>query len=648
MSQNKKRYMDEIFTSNLDGQTPPLELDDEGLGDAVADTPDEIAQDVLYAGVSESPEDARVSVDAGNEAAVEPQDEAGFRVEDFVLVSEVSNVDVFKRIEEIEKLENRKNLEVEDLADSENLADLDDDEVESTASVGTIVSVELSDEEPILPMIGTYKRPQGGFGAGILDELEFESGAQSECVMSATSNFDADLEVEEAVSDVEASEVEAAKLENAPILAVDPERLDHWGRVLLDLRLPVEDASAKDERVKPRVRKIEYTDLVIEDPDAIPEVEPEAEVVEDSVEAEFSAPAATHAPAPVSPRVSTREMRETREPREEKEEKFASFERPSRRDNKKGGRSSRKDKRRSERDDDVEGEEVASIIGGIVESVVADKTRRALPRGGRRVETLVEDYTPVDEGNILDTQSKKRRSRSSGKATKVESLHYEGDDYEMFDSPVDEMADEFDVRLSVRRDLDELDDEPEVVEEREIPNNARSRRRRRSRQETQAREPRQSVERERDLDETFDPSMRKRVRKHSMPLPEEDTWGEDFDDIHEDGDWDDSPVVEREAERPKRARRARRGEPTREEPSKRGYKRSQLHEDEEDHVFTEVEDQGEADDDEFLDMDFSRRNVPGWQDTINWIVGTNLKARSREPSSMAQNSSRPPKRGRKR
>ena len=123
---------------------------------------------------------------------------------------------------------------------------------------------------------------------------------------------------------------------------------------------------------------------------------------------------------------------------------------------------------------------------------------------------------------------------------------------------------------------------------------------------------------------------------------QESAWNGSF--MEEDEDEEDERVS-----RSRRSRRSRRTAPERETARYRGFEEDDEHypADDEEHVFTEVRDEAD-DDDDVWETDFSQHDVPGWRYTIDFIVNTNLKARRREPSSLAGSINRMAKRGGKR
>lgn len=447
------------------------------------------------------------------------------------------------------------------------------------------------------------------------------------------------------------------------------ERLEREERPARGERLEREERPARGERP---ARKDSFKRGAA----ALEDVRETAESVSFAADDEFSVPEERSAMPEKAERGGRRPRRERthRETRDEdvmlsEDVSFGASEVPSAESS-----SRRRSAGRRRAEDTAEGKDKSAILGGIMAGVVAEKMAEApenktseeagsFGKFGRKSAKRGRGAAAEEEAPALRSRRERNlRGRDSAPASMF-------DDSD-FDVPEE---DEYIPQAQVMNEAEE--DE----EEQEIPNGARSRRRRRSQREkferTRGSVPAaemtvlsaDSDEDEDDAEEESRPSAgsaKKRTRRHSRQRFDEDFEEENArwsDDVREmevtaDADEDEDDEDEEEAPRGRRPRRSRRSNAEREDRfgNRRRGSRPVDDEDEDDepldeemHVFTEVEDE-EPDEDDEWETDFSKHEVPGWRDTIDIIVNSNLKARNREPSSMARNMNRGMKRGGKR
>ncbi len=284
-------------------------------------------------------------------------------------------------------------------------------------------------------------------------------------------------------------------------------------------------------------------------------------------------------------------------------------------------------------------EEKSATIGEIMAGVVASKMNSALPEKASRKSrgSRVEREMYEEE---VEMEMPTRRERSRRGRCNVAEMEEEVVAHEFCMRHDEECPTCMAAYMAEEKEEDEI----------EMPNGARSRRRRRSQREKLERtrmQEKPSVSEEDNEDEMEDISVRKRSRRDSRKVfqgrmeIEDDELGawnvQAVDDMEDEEDYD--------APRSRRQRRSRRSGREEFHENRRGYKGEDtryghLMEDDEEHVFTEVCNDEEDEDDDEWETDFSQHEVPSWRYTIDFIVNTNLKARKREPSSMAGNVNR--------
>lgn len=490
----------------------------------------------------------------------------------------------------------------------------------------------LSEDGFLCRVLDRYERPvNSGFGFGLLDEEESEeTSADEEC--AADELFDA---VCGDADDAESEECEeTAESEGAEVLE-KPEGLDPWDSLAFDLGIPVAipEKTAKKEKAPaaaPSVRKDCPAAVNVSAECGMADLEDDDFVSPENV---FEEPKMQAEKKDVSRRSRRDRGRRNAEEvpveapavsmLEEAEEVEDSVPVPTR---------SRR-RRRSGVQETVSAEEKSAAIGGLMAGVVASKmqeTEKAGRRSGRK--------NRAEEEEAAAAPARRERTRRNRRPM------------------VDEMP-EMEECVSNEMDLAFQTEEPEPVfeEEREVPNGARSRRRRRSQREKMERcrmaEAAEEPVFEEELDE-MQAVPRKRSRRDTRNRFDE------FEDDFQDTAWQEPVMEEDEDEEEEREPRSRRQRRSRRSASERDarYAAGRSFEaeeerypedDEEDHVFTEVCDDADEDDEEW-ETDFSQHDVPGWRYTIDFIVNTNLKARRREPSSLAGSINRMAKRGGKR
>lgn len=291
----------------------------------------------------------------------------------------------------------------------------------------------------------------------------------------------------------------------------------------------------------------------------------------------------------------------------------------------------------------------SAAIGGILAGVVASKMNE--DEKGAKKQTRA---ARVEEEKEISSP-RKERSRRSRKSQAEESA---------FENSLPE-DEEFMVQEQIQEQAAELDFEDD---EFGIPNGARSRRRRRNQREklerTRTKAAQTAFEEEEEDEEEDSVPVKKRSRRgvkgrqqerfaDSRQDDEELSWKVSMEEVAEEEEAEEDEMDETPI-RSRRSRRSRRSETAGRDGGRRSaassydededeYENSHVCEDDEEHVFTEVGNDYEDEDDEW-ETDFSQHDVPSWRYTIDFIVNTNLKARKREPSSMAGNLGRMSKR----
>lgn len=492
----------------------------------------------------------------------------------------------------------------------------------------------LSEDGFLSRVLDRYERPvNSGFGFGLLDDEEDDADA-STAAEAAEAADDFFAAISENSGEESASEEldECEESADADLLK-KPDGLDPWASLAFDLGIPVTlpekntkketpaafaEPARKDGGTVETKASADFHIVDLEDDDFVSsaDVFDEPKVQEEKKETsrrsrrersrrnveEFQAPQLEANAGPLS---------------EETDEAVAVPPRSRRR-------------RRSGVVETVAIEEKSAAIGGIMAGVVASKmqeTEKGSRRSGRKNRT---------EEETISAPARRERARRTRRPIADEMP-------EMEESHAGEM--EFIFQM----------DEPEPVfeEEREVPNGARSRRRRRSQREKMERgrlteSTEDAVMFEEEMDELpVVPKKRSRrdVRARFEQVEDdfqENAWNGSF--MEEDEDEEDERVS-----RSRRSRRSRRTASERETARYRGFEEDDEHypADDEEHVFTEVRDEAD-DDDDVWETDFSQHDVPGWRYMIDFIVNTNLKARRREPSSLAGSINRMAKRGGKR
>lgn len=499
---------------------------------------------------------------------------------------------------------------------------------EITAEDETENESEEAANEPLLSQDGSlritlnrYEHPAKGFGFGLLEEAEYSEEEEVEEAAEETSD--------ESALDETPEEVPAAEEPKAP------EGLDSWGSLAFELGLPVTIPETAPETAVPKASSKPKKE---EKPSKPRRAEKKMEksdskIVIDLEDEDFVSPENVYAD-------SAKEVRTSRSPnsergRREDREKFSDFglkqvvipeeenviDEPLRRRRRRGN-TSQEASVREKRD-----AALSAIVAGVVES----KTKDEAEKTGRKSGKGRTDRTAIqDEESVLSTRRERSRRSRRGPVEEIPQ-----DDFVM---------------------ADEDDFQPQAVQEDEteenaIPNGARSRRRRRAQHEkmeqTKARSAVQAEE-EKDEDESeevsFQPKKRSRRDGRNRFREELEDEKNEWMGIEEDSEEDDS---EEDDDAPRGRRQRRSGRSGARNQFQESRVSDEVFEDEEDHVFTEVDDEEDEDEDEW-ETDFSQHDVPGWRYTIDFIVNSNLKARKREPSSMVENIARMSKRGGKR
>lgn len=401
---------------------------------------------------------------------------------------------------------------------------------------------EIEEEGYVFKKIPTIQRPQGGFGAGILEELFPEES----------------FEEAEREEKTECLEVQTEECPQEPELPVSADALDPWALLAMDLGLPVTLPPEKPEKKTPEKKR---------EP-----VQGEVESLTQKIEKEDS---------------GMEKNDWQREPSKGR-----------------GKKMSRKAK-------DVAEAELAEP------SAAKPREKRRKERVGKEIS---EKPIPVEE-------------KRKGKKNRLQETYSEEVDYPT-DIPGYESAEArrrmrelFPVPIMEEEEVDEF-----PGEEERYPNAARSRRRRRVKRESEdflAEAAPETPEEDREVSRP--PRSRKRKERFwesqeiHDELPTEDPWSGYDDEEDED---EEVPV-------PKRRRNRRDSRPYRKD--ERSLPEEDSFVEDEDHVFEEIEEPVEEEDDDEDELDLGTLNVPGWRDTINIIVNTNLSARNREPSSLVGN-----------
>lgn len=571
--------------------------------------------------------------------------------------------------------------------------------VDEEEAVADVVTEPIAKEEesnvPILTEDGTlrvtlnrYEHPANGFGFGLLEE---------EVVESDTSEEDSEQVefVEKAESDEEifAEEVADETEEGEEIVSEVPAGLDSWGSLAFELGLPVTLPETGVENVEkvaekalktPKLEKCEKAEKAekSDKADGCVKVEKgeksaskgsrknKAESVEKVPvildDDDFITPENVYE---MSDRVGEKVekgARQERAERGEREERRSRRERGHRNRWEESGDEpvemmsapvmpsepeevvveempprSRRRRRGNAPAETVVNEEKSATISEIMAGVMASKMNSELSeRPSRKSRGMRMEREMREEEVEMEMPRRSRRGRRNMMEMEEEVIERDFCMCHDEESPARPSA-------FVAEDMDE--------DEMDMPNGARSRRRRRSQREkmerarVRAQEMPSVCDEEEDEDEMENFSVRKRSRRDSrngfqgrvsreMEDDELEAWSaQEVDETEEDDDYD--------MPRSRRQRRSRRSGREEFRESGRGYKDEndrygRPEDDDEEHVFTEVGNEDDDEEDDEWETDFSQHEVPSWRYTIDFIVNTNLKARKREPSSMAGNMNR--------
>ncbi len=544
--------------------------------------------------------------------------------------------------------------ETEEVFTSENDDSLERREIDAADSEPTPI---LSEDGTLCRVLNRYEHPSMGFGFGLLDEED------SLDVEAETS------QMEEATASAETKEEESTPDQEAEIEVSRPEGLDTWGSLAFELGLPVTlPETAEKEKVKSaadmeKIQKQEkngnfaaeksgrvssVANFTLENVENTPQIDlddddfvsPENVFAETQEKPEKTAKA-EKVGKEGKPERSRRSRRSKRGTKEEADvsvfEEHSAETLPSISETESQSEESvpRRRSRRRNLQETVASEEKSVAIGGIMASVVASKmteTEKTQSKTARRRDT--------EEMPAVST----RGERSRRQRVIEEELLSEQNEFCVLEEDSSFSSDDF------------------GVEEMEQPNGARSRRRRRNQREKLERTrvtqelPAALIDEEDDEEEREESplSSRKRTRRDGRRASErftrqdDDSWQEP---MNMELEIEEEEEEEEDLPRPRRQRRSRRSASQKSvshfEEQDFDDEEAYPQNDEEAHIFTEVGDDEEDDDGEW-ETDFSQHDVPGWRYTIDFIVNTNLKARKREPSSMAGSINRMVKRGGKR
>ncbi|MDO4584591.1 MAG: hypothetical protein Q4D62_10870 [Planctomycetia bacterium] len=408
----------------------------------------------------------------------------------------------------------------------------------------SLVVEEIEEEGYVFKKIPTVQRPQGGFGAGLLEELFPEETWEETKPEEKTPVME--REKEELPEELE--------------LPIPVDALDPWAMLAMDLGLPVTLPPEKSEKKTPEKKS-----------------KPVQEVVES-----------------LTQKMEKEDLGMEKNGWQQETSKS------------RGKKSSRKEKE--------------------VEEMELPKTSAAKPRERRRKERT---------GREVPEKVASGEEKRKGKKSRIRETYSEEVDY-----PTDIPGYESEEAMRRMRELFptpimDTDEEEEIPEEEErYPNAARSRRRRRSRREHDEVLTESVTEfPEEEVEVTRPVRSRKRKERSWETQPHHDELPMEEEDWAEYSEEDEEEEV---VPAPKRRRNRR--------DSRRAYEREERitpsdddSYEEEDHVFEEIEEPIDEEEDDEEEVNFATLNVPGWRDTINIIVNTNLSARNREPSSMAGN-----------
>ncbi len=566
------------------------------------------------------------------------------------------------------------------------------EEEEAVADVETeTVAKEEESNAPILTEDGTlritlnrYEHPANGFGFGLLEEevAELDTAEEDSELVEFAEKAESDEEIfaEEVAEEAEVGE---------EIVSEVPAGLDSWGSLAFELGLPVtlpETGAENVEKVAEKALKTSKLEKCVK-----AEKAEKSDKVDGCVKAEKGEKSASKASrknkaesvekVPVilddEDFITPENVYEMPDRAGEKVEKGARQERAEREE-----RRSRRERGRRNRWEESSDEPVemmsAPVMPSEPEEVVVEEMpprSRRRRRGNAPAETVVNEEKSATISEIMAgvVASKMNSELSEKPSRKSRGMRMEREMRE-------EEAEMEMPRRSRRGRRNMMEMEEEVVErdfcmchdeecsarssafvaedmdedEMDMPNGARSRRRRRSQREkmerarVRAQEMPNVCDEEEDEDEMENFSVRKRSRRDSrngfqgrvsreMEDNELATWSaQEVDETEEEDDYD--------MPRSRRQRRSRRSGREEFRENGRGYKdendRYGRPEDDEEHVFTEVGNEEDDEEDDEWETDFSQHEVPSWRYTIDFIVNTNLKARKREPSSMAGNMNR--------
>lgn len=540
-----------------------------------------------------------------------------------------------------------KSTEPEESVNTEEDAEMNDDAEETsvalefeTAESSPIHDAEqevtpvLSEDGSLRRVLNRYERPSMGFGFGLLDE-EDAAKDESEIADAVDDAADEDSEVDAEAADEENSPVNETETETAR-----PEGLDSWGSLAFDLGLPItlpeatekEELKAVEETEKAKKQEKRGKRNSFSPPDVMENAKTPISI--DLDDEDFVSPENIFAENERKPEVAI-------------DEKSEKDERPER------SRRSRRSRRGKKENEAVSEtiEEIQAPETPEAEIPAKEPVSRRRSRRKNIQETVVNDEKSAAIGGIVAgvvaskiTETEKSKSKFGRRREAEEKLVAQNDFCDV------EEEDSF---------ANELDEE-----EMNLRNGARSRRRRRNQREKQERNrkiqeaPVCSIDDdEEELRDDASVFSAKRVRRN------ERRGANSFEMSRDDYAWQEPMKMELEIEtdeedeeelpRPRRQRRSRRS------ASLEVASRFEEHDfdddsyppqdDEEAHVFTEVQDDEEEEDYGEWETDFSQQHdIPGWRYTIDFIVNTNLKARKREPSTMAGSINRIAKRGGKR
>jgi len=517
---------------------------------------------------------------------------------------------------------------VEECAEeSVNVAAEVQNEAETTAEAPTNVPL-LSEDGSLRITLNRYEHPAKGFGFGLLEDSVEED---EENVEEAT---------EEAV--IESAESDTQTVQEPEVLTA-PAGLDSWGSLAFELGLPVTIPETIPEAEAPKVSiKAQKEEKNIKPAKEEKQgrgrrsekiqQEPEPSLMIDLEDEDFVSPENVFAVPEKDVRPSRGSGRERG--RKEERETVSNFglkqvEIPTMDENVEEEAPRRRRRRAGTTSETTVNEKKSAAIGGIVAGVVASKMKDETEKSSRKpAKGRSEREETLDEEIPAPRSERSRRSRRN----MVEEVPQ--DDFVM--------TDEADF-------LPQANQEEE--EETSIPNGARSRRRRRSQHEKfeQAKSRPVAQNEEEDVEDaeeeiTFQSPKRSRRdgrNRFQENLEDEKNPWTDVDEV------DDDEEDEDEAPRARHSRRSGRVS-GRNQFAENQDSDEDFDDEEEEHVFTEVVDDEEDEEDDEWETDFSQHDVPGWRYTIDFIVNSNLKARKREPSSLAGNIARMNKRGGKR